>query len=167
MKNILLAALMLVAAAVASHADPYVAVYGTKYYPLNNPAVSVDACVDPVNVGNTGQCSTLMVAEHKSTSSYFLFKGEAWGVDIGYVASGAFAKPLIGLKANLAPASLDLLASGLEKLAPDARITQMVSEFADAPATAISGSFGPQWRPPLWSGDRGALYLAAGAALKF
>ena len=148
-------------------ATPYFTYYG-KGGDFSHPQIAAGGCIDPINVGNSTQCSQLAALYHRSSDGYLLFKGEDWTLlGVGYAVSGQIARPIIGPSANLEPASLNLLDSVAQTLAPNSHFSDDIHAFATSPAGNISGTFGPAWAPPLWRGQRGTLTIFAGASWKF
>lgn len=164
MRNVLVAVLL----GLAGHAQ------ALPYFRFVDPAhlnTNIGACVDPVNVGHSQQCTMLAVITHSHNDGHLIFKGEDWSLlSIGYSASGEGAAVAIGPSLNIMPAAGEAMAWVLNTMAPNSKVANDLATFASQKDGRIKGSFGPTFVFDPFAADgkgKGYFRLFAGASWNF
>lgn len=94
-----LALLLLLGPSSSAQAAPYF-----RPLDIHHPQVSAGACADPVNVGQSSQCTMVPIFTHSHNDGYLLIPGEDWTpLALGYSLSGASKSFALGPSANILP----------------------------------------------------------------
>jgi hypothetical protein len=156
-------ALALLFVATSAQAGPYFRVIDPAH-----PKIAAGACADPVNVGNSSQCSLVSVVSHSHNDGFLLFPGEDWSLlGIGYALSGEQKALIGGPSVNLSAVPLDATTWAMQKLYPGSAATLMLETAQKAAALSpLNVSFGPMWMyDPV--ANHGYFRLFCGAAWQF